>query len=190
MNIEITSRLLERLSSLLRSEGRGLLSEYGLQPVQLEALHYLSQCNRYSNTPIAVAEYLRQTKGTVSQTLKVLEKKQLIVKTADQKDKRVSHMTLTTQGQAIVSTLFPSPWLKAALASMPEAQQEATEESLRKLLQTIQQQNRLKAFGQCRHCDYNQPHGEKFLCGLTGETLTPDETQLICREYTCNKATG
>ena len=75
MELLIAQQLLERLAGLLRSESRKLLSEYGLQPVQFEALHYLSNCNRYSDTPMAVTEYLGQTKGSVSQTLKVLEKK-------------------------------------------------------------------------------------------------------------------
>ena len=70
----------ERLSELLRVDARQKGAEHGLLPVQLEVLHYLSICNQYSDTPMAVTEYLGQTKGTVSQTLKVLENKALLVK--------------------------------------------------------------------------------------------------------------
>ncbi len=76
----INQQILERLASLLRSESRTMLLEHGLQPVQFEALQYIANCNRYSDTPMAVTEFLGQTKGTVSQTLKVLEKKGLIEK--------------------------------------------------------------------------------------------------------------
>ena len=70
--------VLERLCNLLRVEARGQGASAGLLPIQLEALHYLAQCNRYSDTPQAVTDFLGQTKGTVSQTLKVLENRGLV----------------------------------------------------------------------------------------------------------------
>ena len=56
--------LIERLTSLMRIWNRQhpLLAE--LQPIQVSALIYLSRCNRYSDTPLAVTEYLGLTKGT------------------------------------------------------------------------------------------------------------------------------
>lgn len=64
---------LERLTSLMRAWSREQPLVAELQPVQLSALHYLARCNRYSDTPLGVTEYLGLTKGTVSQSLKVLE---------------------------------------------------------------------------------------------------------------------
>jgi DNA-binding MarR family transcriptional regulator len=62
---------------VLKVRGCQAGAAHGLQPVQLEVLNYLSSCNRYSDTPMAVTEYLGQTKGTVSQTIKTLEKKRI-----------------------------------------------------------------------------------------------------------------
>lgn len=64
---------LERLTSLMRAWSREQPLVAELQSVQLSALHYLARCNRYSDTPLGVTEYLGLTKGTVSQSLKVLE---------------------------------------------------------------------------------------------------------------------
>ena len=75
MNVHDSQDLLERLNNLLRMEMRAFGLSYGLLPVQIEALTYLTRCNRYSDTPQAVTEYLGLTKGTVSQSLKVLEQK-------------------------------------------------------------------------------------------------------------------
>ena len=69
--------IIERLANVLRQEVRAEGQSLGLQPVQQEALYYLSICNRYSDTTLAVTEYLGLTKGTVSQSLKVLENKTL-----------------------------------------------------------------------------------------------------------------
>ena len=66
VNSNLIYDYVERLSELLRVDARRAGAAHGLLPVQLEALHYLSICNCYSDTPMAVTEYLGQTKGTVS----------------------------------------------------------------------------------------------------------------------------
>ncbi|PCK05790.1 MAG: MarR family transcriptional regulator [Alteromonadaceae bacterium] len=184
MNILKTQQLLERLASLLRSESRNLLLKYGLQPVQFEALQYLSLCNRYSDTPMAVTEYLGQTKGSISQTIKVLEKKGLLEKRADQKDKRVIHLVLTVDGQHLVRQMQPLPMLQRAGSCLGDEAVTVITASLKSLLGALQEVNDFKAFGQCALCQHNikKDTGEYF-CGLTKERLSVEDIALICREY-------
>ncbi len=66
---------IECMTTLIRSEERKKCTELGLQPVHFQVLNYLSRCNKYSNTPAAVANYLGMTRGTVSQSLIILEKR-------------------------------------------------------------------------------------------------------------------
>ncbi|MEJ2419540.1 MAG: winged helix DNA-binding protein, partial [Exilibacterium sp.] len=73
-----------------------------------------SICIRYSGMPMGVTDYLGQTKGTISQSLKNLERKGLIEKLADSEDKRVVHLQLTQAGHAVVDSLLPSPLLQSA----------------------------------------------------------------------------
>ena len=189
MNILNTQQLLERLAGLLRAEARGLLFQHGLQPVQFEALHYLSICNRYSDTPMGVTDYLGQTKGSVSQTLKVLEKKGLIEKTPDKTDKRVAHMSPTDAGHSLVAAILPSPLLERVGEQLSIKDAGDIEESLRHLLHSMQRANDLKTFGQCATCRHNiQPASGGHLCGLTNEVLSHTDIELICREHEPNKA--
>lgn len=51
---------------------------------------------------MAVTEYLGQTKGTVSQALKVLENKKYIPKHSDTDDKRITHLKVTNSSQGPV----------------------------------------------------------------------------------------
>lgn len=188
MNYLSTQQLIERLSGLIRNETRNLLLEHGLQPVQFEALHYLSICNRYSDTPMGVTEFLGQTKGTVSQTLKVLEKKSLLTKVADEKDKRVTHLIVTESGKALVKLIFPLPNMKMADELIPASQLSEINNALSQLLTTIQQANEFKSFGQCLSCRHNlKLANDEFLCGLTKESLTHTDIKLICREHEENK---
>ncbi len=184
MNTSDSQQLLERLASLLRSESRNLLFEYGLQPVHFEALHYLSICNRYSDTPMAVTEYLGQTKGSVSQTLKVLEKKGLLVKAADVADKRVTRMAITKKGRRLVDKVLPSPAFQMAGGELTVSELSKINASLKILLTTMQRANGYKSFGQCAGCHHNIKRSpDDFLCGLTEELLSIADTQLICREH-------
>ena len=184
MNNESTQHILERLASLLRNESRSLLQDYGLQPVQFEALRYLTICNRYSNSPMAVTEYLGLTKGSVSQSLKVLESKGLIAKSIDSKDKRVTHLVATDRGQTLVKNILPSPAIVSASKLLKQEKMSEINRTLATLLKAVQHANRFKSFGQCANCRHNiKVSNKEFLCGLTQETLSEPETNLICREH-------
>ena len=94
--------LVERLANLMRAEMRKAGSEESLQPVHLHALVYLSKANRYSNTPQALAAYLGLTKGTVSQTLLILDRRGLIERYQDDVDRRVVRLRLSTAGEQLL----------------------------------------------------------------------------------------
>lgn len=183
MNTLLTQQTLERLASLLRSERRSRLLEYGLQPIQFEALHYLSICNRYSDTPMGVTDYLQQTKGTVSQTLKVLEKKGFIEKVADKKDKRVTHLRVTSTGRGLVDAVMISPLLQQASDQVNSMEFTTINTALSDLLLAVQTANQFKSFGQCHTCIHNTKLHDGYFCELTQEPLSLSDVDLICREH-------
>ena len=92
--------LIERLGNLLRAGERS--SGQGLLPVHVQMLSYLSVCNRYSDTPAAVTEFVGATKGTTSQSIGVLERKGYLRKRPDDGDGRVIHLSLTAKGKRFV----------------------------------------------------------------------------------------
>lgn len=175
---------LERISHLLRADARRSDSGAALQPVQLEALHYLSLCNQYSNTPAAVADYLGLTKGTVSQTLQVLENNGYVEKRPDVKDRRVVHLLLTEEGQELVANAIPPKTLRGGIDSLPESARRQLGASLRLLLDAMQRENQRRPFGVCKTCHHNTDlGGDRFRCELTGGILTPIDVTRICREH-------
>ena len=175
---------LERIANLLRTDTRKAGAGKGLQPVQLEALHYLSGCNRYSNTPAAVADYLGLTKGTVSQTLGVLENAGLIEKRPDLKDRRVVHLRVTALGEAAVGEAIPPKILQAAMALTPESEQDLVLDALERVLRAMQRANQLRTFGVCKTCRHHRLAADgSRQCGLTGEALSAADAGQICREH-------
>ncbi len=176
---------IERLAALFRADARRAGGGKRLQPVQLEALHYLSICNRYSNTPAAVAEFLGLTKGTVSQTLRILQADHLIEKEIDQKDRRIVHLSPTERGRELVTRSIPPQRLQNAIGQLSEHTQDNIANALNLLLHNLQQANELKTFGLCKTCRYLRTEADQVhRCGLTEEHLHEDDTGKICREHT------
>ncbi|MDH4583361.1 winged helix-turn-helix transcriptional regulator [Pseudomonas sp. BN415] len=174
--------LFERLTSLMRIWHREHPLLADLQPVQLSALEYLARCNHYSDTPLAVTEYLGLTKGTVSQSLKALEARGLIEKRQDLQDKRSVHLDLTPAARELLATVTPPAFLTQALDEMgPNAA--ALEELLGELLRTVQRQVDVPGFGLCKTCRFHQQRDGEPFCGLTLEPLARPSIELICREH-------
>jgi len=175
----------ERLSEILRQDSRQAGAAHGLQPVQIEVLHYLSICNRYSDTPMAVTEYLGQTKGTVSQTLKVLENKEFISKCVDKNDKRVNHLKVSAKGRRLLKQTIPTSMFSNACNALADEKQSDIATSLQQLLGALVRANKLKTFGVCSTCRFNQKikGGAYFFCDFLQERLSKVEVQLICKEH-------
>ncbi len=171
--------LTERLSSLMRSQLRRVASAHDLKLVQLEALVYLSVANRYSDSPLALTEYFGVTKGTVSQTLKALERRGLVEKHQDPTDRRVQHCAVTPAGAAIVDEAYPAGCFRAIKTASTEDHADALEQQLR----ALQRANGFKTFGQCRTCRHFQPRSKGGRCGLTNEALSNSDATKLCREH-------
>lgn len=175
--------ILERLCNLLRSEAWVASAKVGLQPIHLHTLRYLAVCNRYSNTPLAVAEFLGQTKGSVSQSLKLLAGKGLVAKQPDAADRRVVHLTPTSAALDLLALTTQEQRSSQAVADLDETARSALDEGLTELLRTMQIAHGRRVFGVCSGCHFNERRAGGYRCGLTGEPLSADDVTRICREY-------
>jgi len=174
--------LLERLSALIQQSVREEAGRYGLLPIHLQILAYLARANRFSDLPIAIADYFGITRGTVSQSIALLERKGLIVKGKDAHHGRRVHLRLTPAGEAVLQDGWARR-LESALASAG-LNDEALAAHLRALLGALQRQNGQRPFGICRHCAHFLRERDSARCGLTGAPLARVQTDKLCREWT------
>ena len=175
--INNTEIWLERLSSLYKSQMRKAAAEQRLQLVNLEILHYLSICNAYSNTAQAISEYFGQTKGSISQTLKIMEQSGHIERKPCIKDKRMMRLFLTPKGRESLDHM------SRRMAFIPDDDPQVLK-GLKQLLKTWQQNTHNTGFAQCLSCQYHESvNKSQFKCGLTGEYLALADKFKICREH-------
>lgn len=176
--------LVESMSALIRSEERRRCSVLGLQLVHLQVLHYLSRCNRYSNVPAALSSYLGITRGTISQTLLLLEKKGYIEKCPDKKDRRVVHLTLLPAGVLALEHARPYDLLDSATRILQNNNPALENAIFLQALTALQQANHSQTFGLCKTCVHFRTLEDSFKCNLTQEALTEEDSEKICQEHT------
>jgi MarR family transcriptional regulator, negative regulator of the multidrug operon emrRAB len=176
-------KLIERISTLLRSEERKKFAAIGLQPVHAQMLEYLSICNAHSDTPAAVAEYLGLTKGTISQSIQVLERKGYIARSQDAEDGRVVHLSLSTTGRQLLTEMQPADIFVLAEQAVASKVFTSIGDALQATLLALQKANNARSFGVCNTCVNFIEVDNHYQCAATQLPLTWTHAEKICREH-------
>jgi DNA-binding MarR family transcriptional regulator len=177
--------LVERIAVFIRTEERRKCTALGLQTVHLQVLNYLSRCNRFSDMPAALSNYLGMTRGTVSQTLSLLEKKGFIKKSADLHDRRVVHLELTPGGKSMLEQAKPAElFIKAAALLEKKHDLNNYADCFDNTLTALQKANQSQSFGVCHSCHYFTIAENGNLCGLFKKPLSQDDSKKICQDHT------
>ncbi len=171
---------LERLGRVLQNDSHAS----GLKPTHWEVLRYLARANKFSCHPKALTQYLGITKGTVSQTLNVLERKGFVEKQTDTQDKRGVLLALTGAGRALLED-DPIFNVQQIYETMDQAEQQALSDGLTELLKRTLNERGGVAFGKCMTCihfEQNTVGGSPHQCSLLDEPLTLQDSQKHCIE--------
>lgn len=178
-----TTLLLERIAALIHQTVREDAARHDLLPIHLQVLSYLARANLYSDIPVAVAEYFGISRGSVSQTIAVLERKGLIERHSEVRNRKRVHLKLTDRGHEVLEESWARR-LDRILAAQPTADVKTLDAGLRGLLRTLQAENGQQAFGICHQCQYFLKESGGYRCGLTSEVLEREQTDRLCREWT------
>ncbi|WP_421983254.1 MarR family winged helix-turn-helix transcriptional regulator [Roseibium sp.] len=168
--------LLDRLQRLIASEDWA----DDLNPAQRSALGYLVRANRFSRSPSQVADYLCTTRGTASQTLKALEKKGLIERSASDADKRTISYDVTQAGFDVAGRMDA---LDEALGRLDTESGAALEKTLSELIRLQLAARGFRSFGLCRTCKYHRTAEAGLYCTLLQVDLTAEQADELCHEH-------
>ena len=124
------------------------------------------------------------TRGTVSQTLLLLEKKGFVKKTPDTVDRRVVHLSLLPEGIAMLEQAKPKDLFNQASSFLSNEIAEDYNDAMTTVLTALQKANKSNTFGTCRTCQHFTHIPDGYLCGLTKENLSEDDSGKICQEHT------
>lgn len=179
MTTDIADQIRTLINRLARLDAADRRAD-DLNPAQIAALEYLSRANRFSRAPSHVAAYLGTTRGTMSQTLKALERKGHVRESRSASDRRSIAYALTASGSAAIARANA---LADAIGARAPADLRQLRDSLADLLAARLRADGMRSFGLCRTCAHHRQRGDGAFCALLSLPLAPAETGQICHEH-------
>ena len=164
----------------------------GLNPAQWSALRYFERANRFSRTVSAFAAYHGTTRGTASQTVRVLVQKGYLRRLPAMHDQRSFRLDLTELAQQELGSDPFAEFVNAA-GTLPPEQCSALARGLRAMLEQVLEKRARRPFGVCTTCEHlgaldDQSDGRcGHFCRLQDEALAEQELGRICVDHRCRK---
>ena len=141
------------LISQLARLGAAEIWEGDFSPSQRAVLVYLARANRFSHSPLHVADSCGRARGTTSQSLKSLSQKGYVEEKHPSRDKRVIRYDLRPKGREAAHS---TPLLKDVLGSMGKNDLLSLKELLTTALHYAVTRNDNQEFGARRTCIHNE----------------------------------
>ncbi|PCJ82508.1 MAG: MarR family transcriptional regulator [Bacteroidetes bacterium] len=188
----ITSKIvvgLERISEVFKV----LLWEHakviGLSPIQIQILIFIAYHKSELCNVSHLAKEFNITKPTVSDAVRVLDKKKYIIKEYSLVDSRSYSILLSDLGKRTVSETenFANP-VKAQLHKINEVDLENLFKSLSTLIHQLNSAGILTIQRTCFGCKFYDKSGNKNYCTLMKIELLTSDIRLDCPEYEENPA--
>lgn len=186
-NEQVSSKIvagLERISEVFKVLLWQKAKSIGLSPIQIQILIFVA----YHKPALCNVSHLSQefnvTKPTVSDAVKVLEKKGLIHKISSPSDNRSYTIGLTVAGKQVVEDTqdFAQP-LKNELKDHTHADLEGLFQSLSKLIYRLNRSGLLTVQRTCYGCKFYEKTPDAHYCHLLEKSLFDQDIRLDCPEF-------
>lgn len=182
---------LERISETLKALLWEQAKVYGISPVQIQILLFVSNHRPDLCNVSYIAKNFNITKATVSDAVKILLKKEFLEKDFSPLDNRRFNMTITAKGSETVSQLsnYALP-LTEELSSFQEPELFEMFQTISKLIFQLNQKGIIQVQRTCFNCHhYKGDRNKRHFCNLLNQKLRSQEIRLDCNEYE-DKPTG
>jgi DNA-binding MarR family transcriptional regulator len=161
----------------------------GLSPIQIQILIFIA----YHKTEFCNVSHLAKefniTKPTISDAIKILDKKGFITKAFSSSDSRSYSIGLSLTGQDIVAQTsdFANP-LKAQLQSVDQSELELLFSTLSKLIYQLNRSGILTVQRTCYGCKFYCQKESQDYCNLLDKELLNTDIRLDCPEFEVKQA--
>lgn len=156
----------------------------GLSPIQIQILIFIAYHKQELCNVSHLAREFNVTKPTISDAVRILDKKGLITKDLSSADSRSYSIQLSTSGKKIVAETenFADP-LKNQLNGIQQQDLESLFETLTKLIYQLNSNGILTVQRICYGCKFYKQIENKDFCNLMDKQLLNSEIRLDCAEF-------
>jgi len=184
LNKKIAS-LLERLSQLIRALQWEIGKKKNLTPLQIQILQFLKNRKKEEIYLGKIARELGVSKGTLSESFKVLKSKNLLKGNLNLKDKRFVNPSLTPYGKKVVDELDSIQNIFSNyIFKFKEKDKKTVAKFLAKILAFLYFDGYISYARLCFTCQNFKKislKDENFFCSLLGKKMKTYEIKLECQ---------
>lgn len=186
--MELESKILnglERLSEALKSLLWEKAKKYGISPIQIQILLFVSNHSEDLCNVSHIAKEFNVTKATISDAIRVLVNKKFIEKDFSPVDKRRYNLFITKRGSQLIKDLsgYSLPLL-SSLANFNKKELVTVFDTISKLIYQLNQQGIIQVQRTCFNCmHYKGDREKKHFCTLLNQHLKSQEIRLDCKEF-------
>ena len=175
---------LERISEVFKVLLWEKAKLVGLSPIQIQILIFITYHKQELCNVSHLAKEFNVTKPTISDAVRILDKKELITKDFSSADNRSYSIQLSPAGSKIVAETehFADP-LKSQLKGIPQASLDHLFGTLSKLIYQLNRNGILTVQRTCYGCKFYEKTENKDFCNLMDKELLHSEIRLDCSEY-------
>lgn len=175
------AQVLERIGEIARSLRWKQAVDSGLSPLQIRILEFLAD-HRSERTGVArLADELQMSRPTISDSVKLLDERGLLVRKVDRTDGRSHALVLTAAGRKNAASSTP---LNDAMARMDKATKEALLLGLMGVLESLFRSEEVQVQRMCFTCaHYAGDRRTKHRCLLLEKSLKVAELRTDCGEH-------
>ncbi len=161
----------------------------GLSPIQIQILIFIMYHKQELCNVSHLAREFNITKPTISDAVRILDKKGMITKDLSSIDNRSYSIRLSPAGNKIVAEIenFADPF-KSQLKGIEQSNLENLFGTLSKLIYQLNRNGILTVQRTCYGCKFYDQTGNKDYCNLLDKELLNSEIRLDCFEYEENPA--
>ena len=173
-------RISEAFKALLWEKAKVL----GLSPIQIRILLFVAYHKDALCNVSHLAKEFNITKPTVSDAVRILDKKELIVKDFSSSDSRSYTILLSEKGKDIVAQTehFADP-LKKQFDVMSSKDLELLFANISKVIYGLHRNDILSVQRTCYGCHFYDKRKGKDYCNLLETSLAPKDIRLDCPEF-------
>ncbi|MDY7395232.1 helix-turn-helix domain-containing protein [Aureibaculum sp. 2210JD6-5] len=173
-------RISEAFKALLWEQAKVL----GLSPIQIQILIFIAYHKQELCNVSHLAKEFNVTKPTVSDAIKVLEKKGFIKKVPSSTDSRSYSISLSVHGKKIVkkTNSFANP-IKNEVDKIKNADLEILYNSLNKLIYNLNKVGILNVQRTCYACIFYEKKDKQHFCNFLEKPLANKEIRIDCPEF-------
>ncbi len=177
---------IERLSTVFRTALQERASELGLSPLQIQIILFVAYHERESCSVSAMAQEFAIKKPTVSDAVRVLLEKKLLLKKQDTADARAFAVQLSAKGKKFLGELSGlTSFFLESMESMDEEEVASVWSGMVILMKHLQASNMIpvRMCYSCRHFGEDNENGSPYYCHLMDSPLTMNDIRIDCAEH-------